>query len=168
MTKAVVRLHIPNCQQLVEGWTVFLTNTKSTNVQLPNMADLEVHSVLFYLFCPHPAHSHRLQSVTRLASRTMMVLRGFWDYKVLINRKIIVRIYFIEDGCGNSPYIPASSRLKISHWVLGKNRTGESIQGKFGIFWSTNGHIEKALFLLLISPNPYSGFHNFIFSSMRV
>lgn len=161
MTKAVVTIHITNCQQL-EGWTVFLTNTKPTNVQLASTAGLKVHSVSFWLFCPHPAHSHHLQSVTRLVSGMMMALHDFWNHKILINRKIIVRIYFIEEGCGNSPYMPASSRWKIVTECWAKRELENQSKGN-RIFWSTNGHVVKALFLLLISPNPGSGFHNSIF-----
>lgn len=41
VTKAIMRLRIPNRQHLVKGETVFLTNIKSTNLPLPNMSGLQ-------------------------------------------------------------------------------------------------------------------------------
>lgn len=73
----------------------------------------KVHSVLFELFCPHPAHSHPLSSVIRLVSRMVAILYDFGDNEILINRKLIVRISFTEDHCGSSLYMPASASLKV-------------------------------------------------------
>lgn len=167
MTKAVVRLHIPECQQSVEGWTVFLTNTKPTNVQLPNTAGLQ-SSFCFILAALSPSCPLTPSAISNPSGAgTMTVLHDFWDNKILINRKIIVRVYFIEDGCGKCPYVPASSRLKVvsqEYPVCCTKRDGENwSKGNLECFWSTNGHVEKAIFLLLISPSLSSGLHNFIF-----
>lgn len=132
----------------------------------------KVHSVLFWLFCPHPAHSHPLSSVIHLVSRMMTILYDFWDNELLINRKPIVRISFIEDHCGNSLYMPASASLNVVTWeppgCWANGELKNLSKGNWDTFWSTNGYIEKAVFLLLPSSNLSSGFHNFIFSSMRV
>lgn len=46
----------------------------------------------------------------------MIILHDFRDNEILINRKLIVRISFTEDHCGNSLNMPASASLKVDTW----------------------------------------------------